>query len=63
MVSKNDLKQNCKNDNEKESLTLGEYLASKNRARQIEKRRPAGCSACGNPAYPNCKLSCPLFDD
>lgn len=22
-----------------------------------------GCMACGNPAYPNCKDSCPLFDD
>ena len=22
-----------------------------------------GCRACGNPAYPNCKSSCPLFDD
>ena len=23
----------------------------------------AGCIACGNPAYPKCKSSCPLFDD
>ena len=23
---------------------------------------PAGCRACGGP-YPNCKLSCKLFDD
>jgi hypothetical protein len=22
-----------------------------------------GCDACGNPAYPLCKSSCPLFDD
>lgn len=22
-----------------------------------------GCSNCGNPAYPNCKTSCDLFDD
>ena len=22
-----------------------------------------GCTACGNPAYPECKSSCPLFDD
>lgn len=22
-----------------------------------------GCAACGNPAYPNCKASCPMFDD
>ena len=22
-----------------------------------------GCIACGNPAYPDCKTSCPLFDD
>ena len=22
-----------------------------------------GCGACGNPAYPYCKDSCPLFDD
>lgn len=23
----------------------------------------AGCKACGNPAYPHCKTSCPLFDE
>ena len=23
---------------------------------------PEGC-ACGNPAYPDCQSSCPLFDD
>lgn len=22
-----------------------------------------GCAACGNPAYPDCMSSCPLFDD
>lgn len=22
-----------------------------------------GCAACGNPAYPQCKISCPMFDD
>lgn len=22
-----------------------------------------GCNACGNPAYPDCKISCPMFDD
>ena len=22
-----------------------------------------GCAACGNPDYPRCKDSCPLFDD
>ena len=22
-----------------------------------------GCMACGNPAYPYCKDSCPLYDD
>ena len=22
-----------------------------------------GCSACGNPAYPDCKSGCPMFDD
>ena len=22
-----------------------------------------GCDACGNPAYPDCKSSCPLYDD
>ena len=21
------------------------------------------CSACGNPAYPKCKISCSFFDD
>ena len=24
---------------------------------------PPGCLACGNPAYPACKTSCPMFDD
>ena len=24
---------------------------------------PEGCAACGNPAYPNCTSSCPMFDD
>ncbi len=24
---------------------------------------PESCAACGNPAYPNCQLSCKLFDD
>ena len=22
-----------------------------------------GCAACGNPNYPACKTSCPLYDD
>jgi predicted amidophosphoribosyltransferase len=26
-------------------------------------RIPPGCAACGNPAYPKCKSSCPMFDD
>ena len=26
------------------------------------RRMPAGCRACGNPDYPRCKDSCPLFD-
>lgn len=25
--------------------------------------KPPGCRACGNPAYPACKISCPMFDD
>ena len=24
---------------------------------------PEGCAACGNPAYPDCQSSCPIFDD
>ena len=24
---------------------------------------PEGCIACGNPAFPSCQDSCPLFDD
>lgn len=24
---------------------------------------PEGCSACGNPAYPDCKSGCNMFDD
>lgn len=27
-----------------------------------ESRSPA-CAACGNPAYPDCKTSCALYDD
>lgn len=23
---------------------------------------PEGCEACGNPDYPKCKYSCPMFD-
>lgn len=23
----------------------------------------SGCEACGNPAYPDCMNSCPMFDD
>lgn len=23
---------------------------------------PEGCNACGNPDYPKCKYSCPMFD-
>lgn len=30
---------------------------------RTELRIPAGCAACGNPAYPACKTSCPMFDD
>ncbi|PKO00656.1 MAG: hypothetical protein CVU43_14015 [Chloroflexi bacterium HGW-Chloroflexi-5] len=22
-----------------------------------------GCTACGNPAFPKCKTSCPMFDN
>ena len=22
-----------------------------------------GCAACGNPNYPNCQTSCPIFDN
>lgn len=30
----------------------------------IDDNRPGpGCRACGNPSYPKCKDSCPLFDD
>jgi len=25
--------------------------------------KPEGCAACGNPAYPECKDGCNLFDD
>ena len=28
-----------------------------------ERNIGAGCRACGNPAYPNCMTSCPMFDD
>ena len=24
---------------------------------------PECCAACGNPAYPDCQLSCKIFDD
>lgn len=25
--------------------------------------KPEGCVACGNPVFPNCISSCPMFDD
>lgn len=28
-----------------------------------EDDEPVGCRACGNPAWPECMDSCPLFDD
>jgi len=28
-----------------------------------EDEREEGCAACGNPDYPDCKYSCPLYDD
>ena len=31
-------------------------------ASEEEKDIPEGCAACGGP-YPDCKTSCPLFDD
>ena len=30
---------------------------------EYEEGGDEGCSACGNPVYPECKSSCPLFDD
>lgn len=24
---------------------------------------PEGCDACGNPAFPDCTIGCPIFDD
>jgi len=30
----------------------------------IEDDEPGeGCTACGNPAYPRCKDSCPMYDN
>ena len=28
-----------------------------------EDEKPAGCIACGNTAFPQCKISCNMFDD
>lgn len=28
-----------------------------------ENEIPEGCAACGNPAFPNCTSSCPLYDE
>lgn len=28
-----------------------------------EEYMPDGCIGCGNPFYPNCRSSCPLFDE
>ena len=28
-----------------------------------EDEKSEGCAACGNPAYPECQSSCPLYDD
>ncbi len=25
--------------------------------------QPAGCRACGNPNWPDCEDSCPMYDD
>lgn len=41
-----------KTDCKQENCTAKEYTTG----------IPAGCRACGGP-YPNCKDSCPLFDD
>jgi len=45
-------------------------MKSKKKAKNIKKSnikvncgKPSCCVACGNPAYPNCKLSCSMFDD
>ena len=40
---------------------------TKQKLQEIRKRtcqrKPSCCEACGNPAYPECKDSCPIFDD
>ncbi|MDD3221023.1 MAG: hypothetical protein PHG07_01380 [Lachnospiraceae bacterium] len=46
-------------DNCGEFIVKKGYETKEERGEQI----PFGCSACGNPAYPDCKLSCNLFDD
>lgn len=28
-----------------------------------EEEYDVGCAACGNPSYPKCKTSCPMFDE
>lgn len=35
---------------------------AKEKAKKCYEHIPAGCRACGGP-YPNCKSSCPMFDD
>ena len=32
-------------------------------AELMNRHMPEGCSACGNPAFPDCTSSCPMFDD
>ena len=43
----------------------GEFKVKKGYETKEEKEpnMPYCCSACGNPAYPNCKTSCSIFDD
>ena len=46
----------------KENIKKG-YALSRKDSLSYYIRKPAGCAACGNPAYPECKYSFPLFDD
>ena len=44
----------------KENIKKG-YALSKKDSLSYYIRKPAGCAACGNPAYPECKYSCPCL--
>ncbi len=46
----------------KANLKKNRVGTKKNSKKNMVSMNP-GCRACGNPMYPDCMDSCPLFDD